>query len=256
MGNLVWILFITPDGAVAGMQELPVSATAPFVTVARFVPAGVVGNGSSLAFVPTPCGWSVFYQTLTGALVEDWQVTNPPACRSLSPLTKDRGQTVIVPPGVGNPQSPIAALTRGDQVHLFFVRTDGAVATTWSEGRGWAAPFAITPPGAVRTDSPLAAVVRGGDQLHVFYIGLDGAVAATWAVGAWQKPFPITPPGAAGPGSRLATGLRRDQLHVFYQGPDGALTTSWAIGPWQKPFTITPPGAGRPSSSIAVVSGQ
>lgn len=256
MGKTVWILFVTPEGSVAGMDAIPVAATVSSVTAARLVAAGSVGNGSSLVFVPNTCGWSVFYQAVTGALVEDWAI-DPLACLPPSPLVKDKGQTPVVQPGVATPRSPMAVVTRGDQLHLFFVRTDGAVATSWRDERsGWVTPFAITPPGAVRADSPLAAVVRGGDQLHVFYIGRDGAVATTWAVGPWQQPFPITPSNTAGRESRLGALVRRDQLHVFYQGADGALATTWAIGPWQKPFPITPAGAGRPGSSLAVFTGR
>ncbi|MDR7521060.1 MAG: hypothetical protein QN168_01210 [Armatimonadota bacterium] len=256
-GRRGWIFFVTPRNSVAGMDEQPVTATASHVYALEVVSASSVGNGSGLAFIPNPCGWSVFYQAVDGALVEDWSI-DILSCRPVNPLQKTTGRQPIVPPGVGNPQTPIAVLTRGnDQLHVFFVRPDSAVATTWKDGQhSWASPFPITPPGAARGDSPLAAVVRGGDQLHVFYIARDGAIATTWAVGPWAKPFAITPAGAAGAGSRLAAVLRRDQLHVFYQGSDGAIATNWAVGPWQTPSPITPPGAGSPGSSITVVTGR
>jgi hypothetical protein len=260
LSSNVCVFFVAPNGSVSTMMAGPVTGTTDHVTPVVFTGAGWAGNGTGLVAVLRRDEWHVFFQAVTGALVDVWYLPYGSLPRSVSSILKEGLQppVQIAPPGVPSPQSPIAVLTRGDgQLHVFFVRPDGAVATTWMDDQhSWVAPFPITPAGAVRTDSPLAAVVRGGDQLHVFYIGPDGAVATTWAVGPWQKPFPITPPGAAARGSRLAAVLRRDQLHVFYQAPDGALATNWAIGPWQKPFPITPPGTGRPNSSIAVVTGR
>jgi hypothetical protein len=260
LGSDIWVFFVAPNGSVASMMAGPVTGTADHVWPLVFAGAGSAGNGTGLVAVLRREEWHMFFQAVTGALVDVRYLPYGSVPRSVSSISKEGVQppVQIAPPGVASPQGPIAVLARGtDQLHLFFVRPDGAVATTWMDDQhSWAAPFPITPPGAARADSPLAAVVRGGDQLHVFYVGPDGAVATTWAVGPWQRPFPITPPGAAGPGSRLGALLRRDQLHVFYQGADGALATTWAVGPWQTPFPITPPGAGRPGSSIAVVTGR
>ncbi|MDR7420144.1 MAG: hypothetical protein QN178_14675 [Armatimonadota bacterium] len=265
----IWVAFFAPDGSLSVMLERPwtdsVMLEKPWkettdIALNTYVPAGN-GTGLVAAGYLRRDEWHAFYQATTGALVDFPGRVSSKYGWGL-PLQ-------IAPPGMARPQSPIAVLARGDgQLHVFFVRHDGAVATTWSEWRDgrqqWGAPFTITPPGVARADSALAAVLRGR-ELHVFYVGPDGALATTWAagpwqvhwaVGAWQTPFPITPPGAAGPGSRMAAVVRRDQLHVFYQGPDGALATNWAVGPWQRSFPITPPGAGRPSSSIAVVTGR
>lgn len=265
----VWVVFFASDGSLSVMLERPwtdsVMLEKPWkdTTDIRLNTLAPPGNGTGLASVGhlRRNEWHAFYQAATGALVDF------PGRIS---TTYDWGLPLqIAPPGMARPQSPIAVLARGDgQLHVFFVRPDGAVATTWSEWRDgrqpWVAPFSVTPPGAARADSALAAVLRDR-ELHVFYIGPDGALATTWAVGpweahwaigAWQTPFPITPPSAAGPGSQVAAAVRRDQLHVFYQGPDGALATTWAVGPWQTPFPITPAGAGRPGSSIAVLTGR
>jgi hypothetical protein len=256
----IWVFFVAPNGSVSTMMAGPVTGTADHVWPFVFAGAGSAGNGTGLVAVLRRDAWHMFFQAVTGALVNVGYLPYGSVPRSVSSILKEGVQppVQIAPPGVASPRGPIAVLARGDdQLHVFFVRPDGAVATTWMDDQhSWVAPFPITPAGAVRTDSPLAAVVRGGDQLHVFYIGPDGAVATTWAVGPWQRPFPITPPGAAAPGSGLAAVLRRDQSHVFYQRPDGALATTWAVGPWQTPFPITPPGAGRPRSSIAVVAGR
>jgi Domain of unknown function (DUF4185) len=101
---------------------------------------------------------------------------------------------------------------------VFWIGPDGAVATTWANpqvdsGR-WHPPFPITPSGAARPGSPLAAVTRLDGALDVFWIGPDGAVATTWANpridgGRWHAPFPISPPGAAGQASSLAGLTRR-----------------------------------------------
>ena len=95
-----------------------------------------------------------------------------------------------------------------NHLDVFWVGPDGAVATQWwdaAPGANWGdhRPFPITPPGAARAGSPLAAVARMPNHLDVFWVGPDGAVASQWwdvAPGAnWgdHRPFPITPPSAA-----------------------------------------------------------
>jgi hypothetical protein len=195
---------------------------------------------------------NVFYQGPDRAIATTWsnRAVGGGAWQNPFPLT---------PPGAEKVETPLAAVSRGNQLHVFFMGPDNALASTWTDGGPWAAPFPITPPGAARGDSPLAAVVRG-DQLHVFYIGPDGALASTWAApnvdtGRWQSPFPITPPAASGARSRLDVVLRGSMLNVFYQGADGAFGTAWSMpevdgGRWQLPFPITPPGAGVAGSAI------
>jgi hypothetical protein len=174
------------------------------------------------------------------------------------------------PPGAARAGSRIAAVTRfEDALDIFWIGLDGAVGTTWANPRNddakWHPPFPITPPGATRADSPLAAVTRLDGALDAFWMGPDGAVDTTWANprvdGAkWHPPFPITPPGAARPGSPLAAVTRLDgALDVFWIGPDGAVGTTWANpqvdgGRWHPPFPITPPGATRADSPLAAVT--
>lgn len=168
----------------------------------------------------------------------------------------------VTPPGAGKANTPIAAVSRGNQLHVFYIGPDGALATTWTDGKPWVPPFPITPPSASRVDSPLVAVIRG-TQLHVFYIGPDGALASTWSSpnsndGLWHTPFPITSSGAAAPGSHLDALVRGTQLHVFFQGNDRAFASNWSAsdfdnGRWQSAFPITPPGAGIVGSAIDAV---
>src|SRR5713101_739072 len=124
----------------------------------------------------------------------------------------------ITPPGGTRADSSLAVVTRlNGALDVFWIGPDGAVATTWANpqvdsGR-WHPPFPITPSGAARLGSPLAAVTRLDGALDVFWIGADGAVAITWANpridgGRWHASFPISPPGAAGQASSLA-GLSR-----------------------------------------------
>jgi hypothetical protein len=249
----IWVLFFDPAGSLWMVIEKPRVGSIDRVTFNMLNP----GNGTGLVGVGSyrRNEWRAFYQLTTGALVDLPGRTSTPHGGGLLSL----GQ--LAPPGMARPQSPIAALTRDDgQIHVFFVRPDGAVATTWSAWSGgrqaWGAPFAITPPGAARGDSPLAAV-EVGDQLHVFYVGPDGALATTWAAGPWQTPFPITRPGAGRPGTPIAVALRRDALHVFFIRPDNAVATTWSergSHVWRPPIAITPPGAGSASASIAAVS--
>ncbi len=259
----VWMVSFAPDSSLWVMFRRSwmgsVMLEHPWPGMTNSVPLSLIAppnNGTGLVAVGDlrRNDWHAFYQATSGVLVD-----------IPGRLTGGGGLPLqIAAAGMARPQSPIAALRRSDgQIHVFFVRPDGAVATTWSawsDGRQpWAAPFPITRPGAAREDSSLAAVVREDGVLHVFYIRPDGAVATTLNKSGspvWWEPIGITPPGAAGPASRLAAVLRRDQLHVFYQGPDGALATNWALGAWQTPLPITPPGAGRAHSSIAAVSGR
>jgi hypothetical protein len=172
-------------------------------------------------------------------------------------------QLNMTPPGAARAETPLAAIIRDDQIHVFYIGPDGALATAWTPGPSrWRTPFPITPPGAARADSPLAAVVRG-KGLHVFYVGPDGAIATNWVEpsvdsGRWHAGFPITPPGAAGPGSRIDAVLRGSQLHVFFQGGDRAIATAWSApesngGRWHPAFPITPPGAGAAGTALDAV---
>jgi hypothetical protein len=250
------LAFLAPDGALS----IGVSTEDRF-EVRTLKPIVGAGNGTGLVsfWDVGRDEWYAVYQATTGAIV-DFQglLKGFLAGRWYAPE-----QVQMAWPDTVRSRSPIAAHARGEyyDFSVFYVAFNGAVMETsllrLADGRRkWIRPIDITPPDAVRADSPLTTVLRG-NQRHLFYIGPDGAVMTTWAltVGRWERPFPITPSGAAGPGSRLAAVLRRDQLHVFYQRPDGALATTWAVGPWQTPFPITPPGAGRPGSSIAVVTG-
>jgi hypothetical protein len=144
-----------------------------------------------------------------------------------------------------------------EQLRVFYQGPDGALATTWAVG-SWSAPASITPPGAGRPNSPIAATtnVEYG-TFHAYYVGPDGALATTWAAGPWQTPFPITRPGAGRPGTPIAVALRRDAVHVFFIRPDNAVATTWSergSHVWRPPIAITPPGAGSASASIAAVS--
>jgi hypothetical protein len=132
------------------MIEKPLASVSPWVGSIDRVTFNMLnpGNGTGLVGVGSyrRNEWQAFYQVTTGALVDLPGRTSTPHGGGLLSL----GQ--LAPPGMARPQSPIAALTRDDgQIHVFFVRPDGAVATTWSAWSGgrqpWVAPFAITPPG-------------------------------------------------------------------------------------------------------------
>jgi hypothetical protein len=140
---------------------------------------------------------------------------------------------------------------RDGGLDAFWIGGDGAVGNTWANptvDRGnWRSPFPITPPGAARPGSPLAAVTRLDGALDVFWIGPDGAVGTTWANpridnARWHPPFPITPPGASRADSPLAALTRLDgALDAFWIGGDGAVGTTWANpridnARWHPPF--------------------
>ena len=99
---------------------------------------------------------------------------------------------------------------------MFWIGPDGAIATTWAnpqvDNANWHPSFPITPPGAARADSGVAAITRFNGALDAFWIGPDGAIATTWANpqvdnANWHPAFPITPPGAARRNASLALSL-------------------------------------------------
>ena len=212
---------------------------------------------------PTAGGLDVFWIGPDGGVGTTW--ANPGI---------DNGNWNM-PSAIGSPHaarsvSPISAVTRMEgAVDVFWIGPDGAVATTWVnpniDNGNWHPAFPITPPGAARQNSPIAAIARLVGALDVFWIGPDGAVATTWANpnidnGNWHPAFPITPPGAAAPDSAISAITRLEgALDVFWIGPDGAVATTWANpnidnGNWHPPFPITPPVAARPSSPAAAIT--
>jgi hypothetical protein len=258
------VFWIGPDGAVATTWTNPQIDSGAWHPSFPITPPGAAGPNSPIAAVTRLNGaLDVFYIGGDGAVATAWanpQIDNG-AWHAPFPIT---------PPGATRPNSPIAAVTRlNGALDVFYIGGDGAVATTWAnpqiDNGAWHAPFPITPPGAARPNSPIAAVTRLNGALDVFYIGGDGAVATTWANpqidnGAWHSPFPITPPGAAGPNSPIAAVTRFiGALDVFYIGGDGTAATTWANpqidnAAWHAPFPITPPGAAGPNSPIAAVT--
>jgi len=178
----------------------------------------------------------------------------------------------ITPPGAAVPGGRVASLGRNaNHLDVFWVGPDGAIASTWwdaAPGQSWAdhQPFALTPPGAARADSPVAAISRNPNHMDVFWIGPDGGIGSTWYDSSpgqnWgdHQPFAIVPPGAAGDGSGLSA-VSRDpnQMDVFWVGPDAAIGSTW----WNavqgqnwgdhRPFAITKPGAAQQGSAIASV---
>jgi hypothetical protein len=120
---------------------------------------------------------------------------------------------------------------------------------------GWR-PFPISPAGAARAGSPLAAVVRD-QQVDLFWIGPDGAIGTSWTRPGhdWERPFRISPPGAARADSPLAAVLRKEQVDLFWVGLDGAVGTTWTRPGrnWERPFAIYAGGATQVGSRLAAV---
>jgi hypothetical protein len=175
-----------------------------------------------------------------------------------------------VAPKAARADSPLAVVTRLEgALDTFWIKPDGAIATAWANPQidqaKWQPAFPISPAGAARAGSALAAVTRLEGALDVFWIGPDGAVMTTWSnpkidKAKWHDPFPISPPGAARAGSTLAVVTRLEgALDAFWIGPDGAIVATWANpgvkgGKWHDPFPISKPKAARADSPLAVVT--
>jgi hypothetical protein len=263
-GNALDTFWIGFDEAIGTTWSNPQTDAGNWQQPFPITPPGAARTDALIAAITRLEGaLDVFWIGPDGAVGTTWANPRVDNSRWHSPFP-------ITPPGAARTGSPIAAVTRlGGALDVFWIGPDGAVGTTWAnpsvdDGR-WHPPFPITPAGAARTDSPLAAVTRLDGALDVFWIGPDGAVGTTWANprvdnSRWHSPFPITPPGAARAHSPLAVVTRLEgALDVFWIGSDGAVGTAWANpsvdeGRWHPPFPITPPGAGRDYSPLAVVT--
>jgi hypothetical protein len=134
----------------------------------------------------------------------------------------------VTPPGATRARSPLVALSRKDGwLDVFWIRPDGAVATALTnpavDNGAWQPPFPITPPGAARADSRLAAVTRLEGALDVFWVGSDGVVTTTWANptvdnAQWHAPFPISQPMAIAEASGVAAISRNQGFKVPLMG--------------------------------------
>jgi hypothetical protein len=171
-------------------------------------PGGAARAGSPVVAVArTPDHLDVFWIGPDGGIGSTWWDAAP-GCN-----WGDHTPFGIAPPGAAGEGSGLAVVSRRpDHLDVFWVGPDGAIGSMWwnaAAGMGWGdhTSFAITPPGAARSGSPVAAVARGADHLDVFWIGPDGAVASTWWDAApgmgWSdhQPFDITGRAAAAPWS-------------------------------------------------------
>ncbi|PRY40496.1 hypothetical protein [Umezawaea tangerina] len=251
-GGQLDMFWIGPDGAVASTWANPDGT--PWHTPFPITAPHAARPGSPVAVVERGGGQlDVFWIGPDGAIGSTWADPDGKPWRPPFPIT---------PPGAARSNSPLAAVHRGGgQLDVFWIGPDGAIGSTWADpdGKPWRPPFPITPPGAARSNSPLAAVHRGGGQLDVFWIGPDGAIGSTWANpgSGWQPPFPVTPSAATrGDSSLVAFHRGGGQLDVFWIGPDGAAASTWANpgSGWQPPFPVSPPQTARPGSPLAVVT--
>jgi Domain of unknown function (DUF4185) len=256
--------WVGPDGGIGFAWANPAVDNGIWRTAIPISPPNAAQGNSPIAAITRFAGaLDVFWIGPDGAIGTTW--SNPGI---------DNGNWhtpfPITAPGAAHANSPMAAITRlAGALDVFWIGPDGAVATTWAnpaiDSGNWHHPFPLTPPGAARADSPIAAITRLEGALDVFWIGPDGAVATNWAnpavdSGNWHTPFPINGPGAARTGSPIAAVTRlAGALDVFWIGPEGAVGTTWANpavdnGRWHPPFPITPPGATRVNSPISAIT--
>jgi hypothetical protein len=261
------VFWIGPDGSV-GSTWWNMAEGASWENHAPFpiAPPKVAGPGAPVAAVARgPEQLDVFWIGPDGAIGSTFWNAAP------GMNWGDHAPFPITPPGAAQSAGLAVVSRRPDHLDVFWVGPDGAIGSTWwdaAPGMSWGdhAPFPITPPGAARPGSPVAAVARGPDHMDVFWIGPDGAIGSTWWDAAsgmnWgdHAPFPITPPGAAQSAGLAVVSRRPDHLDVFWVGPDGAIgSTFWDAAPglgWadHAPFPIAPPKAARPGSPVAAVA--
>ena len=233
------------------------------------VAAGATIPGASVTTVArTPDNLDVFWVAPNGSVMTQWWVA------AADGGWGEHGPAFpIAPAGSARPGAPIAAVARtADNLDVFWVRPDGAVASQWwaaAPGAGWGdhGPFNIAPPGSAEEGSAIAVVARMPDHLDVFWVTRDGAIGSNWWTAApgtsWADhgSFRIAPAGSARPGSALAALARTpDNLDVYWVTPDGAVASnwwfaapgaSWADHGW---FTITPPSAVASAGGITATA--
>ena len=233
------------------------------------VAAGATIPGASVTTVArTPDNLDVFWAATNGSVMTQWWFA------AAGGGWGEHGPAFpIAPAGSARPGAPIAAVARtADNLDVFWVRPDGAVASQWwaaAPGAGWGdhGPFNIAPPGSAEEGSAIAVLARMPDHLDVFWVTRDGAIGSNWWTAApgtsWADhgSFRIAPAGSARPGSALAALARTpDNLDVYWVTPDGAVASnwwfaapgaSWADHGW---FTITPPSAVASAGGITATA--
>ena len=256
--------WVGPDGGVGTSWANPVVDSGNWRPAFSIASAGSARADSPVASV-VRYGNSVdvFWIAPDGSIHTTWSNPGVDSGNWHSPFA-------MTPPGAARAGSPLTVITRyTGALDVFWIGPDGAIATNWANPQvnngNWHTPFPITPAGASRANSPLAAITRLAGALDVFWIGPDGAIATNWANpqinnGNWHTPFPITAAGASRANSPLAAVTRlQGALDIFWIGPDGAIATNWANpqinnGNWHTVFPITPPGASRANSSLAALT--
>ena len=241
----------------------PFAVTSPRAAIG---PGSPLGTPSGFAVARDPDQLDVFWTDPDQSVASTWWNAAP------GQSWGDHRPFAVAGRGAGAASGRVAAVGRTpNHLDVFWVGADGAIGSTWFDlapGCAWGdhSPFPITPPGAARAGSPVAAVSRSPNHLDVFWIGPDGAIASTWWDSApacsWgdHQPFPVTPPGAAGDGSDLTAVSRNpQQVDLFWLGRDGAVGSTWwntAAGQsWgdHQPFPVTPPGAAQHGSGLTSV---
>ena len=233
------------------------------------VAPGAVAPGAAVTTVArTPGNLDVFWVAADGSVMTQWWAAAPDGG-----WTEHGGAFPIAPAGSASPGAPIAAVARtADNLDVFWVRPDGAVASQWwaaAPGAGWAdhGAFNIAPPGSAEKGSAVAVVARMPDHLDVFWVTRDGGIGSNWWTAApgtsWADhgSFRLAPAGSARPGTALTVVARTpDNLDVYWVTPDGAVASNWWFGApgasWADHgwFTVTAPGAVAAGGGITATS--
>ncbi len=161
------------------------------------------------------------------------------------------------------PGAAIAALWRSNDTHLdlFATGTDGAVWSTWWEGKpGWQPWFTVHSEVKMQPGAAVMAVWRSNDtHLDLFAMGTDGAVWSTWweATPGWQKWFIVDPQVKMQPGATVSAVWRSNDTHLdlFATGTDGAVWSNWweAAPGWQKWFIVDPQVKMQPGATVSAI---
>src|SRR5262249_37789057 len=159
-----------PDGSVvnAWWDAAPGQGWADHPAFA-IAPPGSAAPGSHVAAVARyPSHLDVFWTGPDGAIGTQWWDAAP------GQGWADHTPFPVTPPGAAVPGAGLAAVARfQNHLDVFWIGPDGAVETHWWDAaarQSWAdhPAFAITPPGAAASSSPLSVVARYPNHLDVF----------------------------------------------------------------------------------------
>ena len=243
-----------------GLIRLLVRLLAALLCAAATIPAPAAAAGTA----GRPRGLAPVYQPAPYSQLQTFWIGANGAVRMVRKEHNGRWHQPydVTPPGWGIPDSPVAAVWHGDQLHVFWVDGAGALGTVWSQDNVWKAPMKVSPAGYLAPGAQLAAVwqpaegqlmVMGTDGNGVLKMASKPDVSSVFTT-AWALSERLSAHGFGAPGGSIAAVYQPydQRTWVFAVGRDGRISYSWKLkgGVWVSPRTAMSPGAAAPDAQL------